>query len=252
MNIKFLFLSITLGLLSFFNTAVVAQQDFDSLGMEIFMKKEVEKSFKKKKRKENLNKFFKGKLRKQHSTTKATLWALLPGGGQIYNGKYWKLPLVYGGFGALGYLTYQRGKDFYCLRKAYIHQNDNDTNTNYTCSLVSDQINQNSTSLLTYRDNAQRDFELAVTGLSIFFVVTIVDAFIDAHLLTFDIDDDLSISLGPTFDMEIANLEQMNFQNLNTYFTDMSQHRFIPGLGISVRPRNKKRVKPTRFNTKRF
>lgn len=133
------------------------------------------------------------KRKREHSPRTATiLAAVLPGAGQIYNRKYWKLPIVYGGLGALGYWAVSNGRQYQRYRKAYLYQVDDDPNT------VNDIFpNSSNNELKSLRDRYQRSLEYAVLGTVVFYALTITDAFVDAHLMSFDVSDDLSLRFTP-------------------------------------------------------
>lgn len=135
------------------------------------------------------------KRKREHSPrTALILAATLPGAGQIYNRKYWKLPIVYGGLGALGYWAFTNGRQYQRYRKAYLYQVDDDPNT------VNDIFpNASSNELKSLRDRYQGSLEYAVLGTVIFYALTVTDAFVDAHLMGFDISDDLSMRFAPRF-----------------------------------------------------
>ncbi len=156
---------------------------------------------------------FLSKLPKNHNPKTATLLALIPGAGQIYNRRYWKLPIVYGGLGALGYFTVNSYIEYRCFRKAYLHAVDNDPLTVDVCSLAPTATESQ---LKVYRDNAQTSSETFLLLSILFYGLTITDAFVDAHLMKFDISDDLSVRFSP----------RLNYR--------MDTHAVIPGLGLRV------------------
>lgn len=155
-------------------------------------------------------------LPKNHNPKTATLLALIPGVGQIYNRRYWKLPIVYGGIGALGYFTIANYTEYACFRKAYLHTVDGKDLTNDNCHLAP---GIDSLSLKIYRDNAQESAEMFVIGLTLFYGLTIIDAFVDAHLMHFDISDDLSMKIEPKVEYNFVT------------------QRFVPTVGLSVIPK---------------
>lgn len=139
------------------------------------------------------------KAKKPHSPTKATIMsACLPGLGQVYNGKWWKVPIVYAGLGGLGYLVYSNYYEF----SSYLHAYEFKTgdlpegvtlNTHET-----DLANKYSDSQLqTYKDLYRRDFELYTILTVAWYGLNILDACVDGHLYSYDISDDLSLSLDP-------------------------------------------------------
>lgn len=123
------------------------------------------------------------------------LAAVLPGAGQIYNKKYWKLPIVYGGFITLGYVAsvydnqYQeyRGELFQLLQ---------DSNFKPPSGATEEQLRSAINS--TRRD---RDFYLILMG--VFYMMQILDAHIDAHLKEFDLNPDLKVTIDPMFEQPV-------------------------------------------------
>lgn len=135
----------------------------------------------------------KRKFTENHSPRTAILFGIIPGGGQIYNRRYWKLPIVYGGLGGFGYWAYVSRREFLCYRNAYKAVIDDDPTTVNTCdpTLSDDQLK-------LLRDKSLQNYEYAMVGLFAFYALTLVDALVDAHLMKFDISDDLSMQLRPS------------------------------------------------------
>ena len=122
---------------------------------------------------------------------KATIMsAIIPGLGQAYNRKWWKVPIVYAGLGGFGYLFYSNQQNFAFYGKNLKAENDGDPNTINETKYNSDQ-------LLTLKSEYRRYRDLGVIGCAIIYVLNIVDANVDAHLKTFDVSDDLSLELKP-------------------------------------------------------
>jgi len=117
--------------------------------------------------------------------------AVLPGLGQAYNKKYWKIPVIYAGLGGFGYMFLTNNKQYNLYRANVIAYNDNDSLT--LPSMPEYSSDQSQILKLQYRKN--RDF--AVIGFSIVYLINIIDANVDAHLRTFDVSDDLSIHIDP-------------------------------------------------------
>jgi TM2 domain-containing membrane protein YozV len=129
-----------------------------------------------------------------HSPVKASLLsAALPGAGQFYNRKYWKVPVIYAAFGGLGYLAKWNDNRYRTYRNAYRLRIDGDPSTtdDFT-NLYSD----NDLKLLRDYYRRNRDLTLIFTGLV--YVLNIVDASVDAHLFYFDISDNLSLHIAPS------------------------------------------------------
>lgn len=125
---------------------------------------------------------------------KASLYAaMVPGLGQIYNKKYWKLPLVYGGFIALGFTI-----DFWqdqnkVHRQELFELLDNDPTGTSPRGLTVDRLRT-----LERETRRDRDYFIIITGL--FYLLQIADAHIDAHLKEFDLNPQLKVSLEPMFE----------------------------------------------------
>jgi hypothetical protein len=130
---------------------------------------------------------------KKHSPKKAAwMSAALPGLGQIYNHKYWKLPIIYVGFGVIGYLGYYFNNNANKFKSSYLVRSKiNESKTDYYPEITSpDVLYRNFTS-------NRRNFELTCIFGSLFYVLNIIDASVDAHLYKFDISEDLSLRIEP-------------------------------------------------------
>ena len=139
------------------------------------------------------------KAKKPHSPTKATIMsACLPGLGQIYNGKWWKVPIVYAGLGGLGYLVYSNYSEY----RAYLHAYEFKTGdlpegvtlTQHETDLANRYADSQ---LQTYKESYRRDFEFFTILTVAWYGLNILDACVDGHLYTYDISDDLSLSVDP-------------------------------------------------------
>ena len=137
-----------------------------------------------------------------HSPRKATIYsAALPGLGQIYNRKYWKVPLVYGGFAALGYFINFNNEKYIIYRQAYSDIIDKDPTTSSYLKLITrpreELMGQYTEQLRSYKDYWRRNRDLLVIGTAVFYAVNIIDASVDAHFFKFDISDDLTMKWVP-------------------------------------------------------
>ena len=137
--------------------------------------------------------------------TKATWLALvIPGGGQIYNRKYWKLPIVYGGFAGCAYALSWNNK----MYKDYMSAYKDAANENWNASSITDllppgYINRVSKTQLTEALRKRKDLYRRYRDMSIFafigvYLLSVVDAYVDAELSNFDITPDLSMRVEPT------------------------------------------------------
>jgi hypothetical protein len=141
----------------------------------------------------------------KHDPAKATIFAaVLPGLGQVYNKKYWKVPFVWGGFIGLGYFVVQYNKRYVNFKKAYYDLNDNNPNTkfyetiapeyDYTNTGNYSQYNQN---FIQQIDGYRRQRDLYIIYTAGFYLLSILDANVDAHFIDFDISEDLTVNIEP-------------------------------------------------------
>ena len=129
-----------------------------------------------------------------HSAKKAAyLSAVVPGLGQAYNKKYWKIPIIYAGFGGLGYALYYTSSNFNGYRAAYRLQVAVVPNYNASYNGVSDAA-----TLKAYRDYFKKYVDIAAIGVGVWYLLNVIDATVDAHLMGWNMKDDLSISWTPT------------------------------------------------------
>ncbi len=142
-----------------------------------------------------------------HSPTKAAVYsAILPGLGQAYNKKYWKIPLVYAGFATLGYFIGWNNKNYKVLKLAYSDLTDGDPNTNSYLDLDAakyydldneSERNQFENGLNKQQNYYRRNRDLLIISTAGFYALNIIDASVDAHLFDFDISEDLSFNWQP-------------------------------------------------------
>ena len=134
-----------------------------------------------------------------HSVRKATiLSAILPGAGQVYNRKYWKVPLVYAGLGATAYYINHNNSNYKKYNEALLRRYDTDsTNELYT------EISSDNLRILS--DGYRRNRDLSFAAATIVYVLNIIDAHVDAHLFTFNVDDNLTLKIEPSILPSFAN-----------------------------------------------
>jgi len=136
---------------------------------------------------------------KTHSPRKATLYsAVLPGAGQVYNKKYWKVPIVYAGLGTAAYFIQTNNKSYQRFRKALVADLDEDPNTINDTGYNSSQLDELQEFYHRWRDISM----LALAGV---YVLQIIDAHVDAHLFTFDVSEDVSVTIHPSLPMSAQN-----------------------------------------------
>lgn len=129
---------------------------------------------------------------------------LCPGLGQVYNRRYWKLPLVVGGFVGLGYATAWNNKMLVDYTKAYRDAMDNDPSTNsymdfYPPTTKEEDVDMAwlKKSLKSKKDFYRRNKELCIISIVGMYLLCVVDAYVDASLMNFDISEDLSVQVKP-------------------------------------------------------
>lgn len=135
----------------------------------------------------------------------AWMSALLPGLGQLYNRRYWKLPIVVGGFLGLGYATSWNNSMLRDYTRAYADIMDSDPKTNSYMDFFPPNTREEDldktwiTNLLKSRKNFyRRNRDLCIIGMVAVYFLAMVDAYVDASLAHFDISPDLSMDVVPT------------------------------------------------------
>ena len=137
---------------------------------------------------------------------KRALWLslILPGAGQIYNRKYWKLPIIYGGFLGCAYALIWNQQMYRDYSQAYLDIMDDDPRTDSYLEMLPPRYD------ITGREEQfkkifkrKKDFYRRYRDLSAFcfvgvYLLSVVDAYVDAQLSEFDITPDLSMRIAPT------------------------------------------------------
>lgn len=136
-----------------------------------------------------------------------SLWLALtfPGAGQIYNRKYWKLPIIYGGAVGVSYAISFYGGRYNDYMKGYRDYLDTDPKTNYHLELLPQGYPESSAG--TYVKNAVNSYRryrdiFIVVGVAVY-ALSVIDAYVDAQLADFDISTDLSMKVRPKLDVEL-------------------------------------------------
>ena len=132
---------------------------------------------------------------------KALLLSLIiPGAGQIYNKSYLRVPFVWGAVGGTGAWLIHNTKQYRCYRDAYIHLIDG---TQYVPEKYCDPnilAITNPETMRVIRDDANKNMQISILVFSAVWLANGIDAFVDAHLKDFDINEDLTIEFGSKFD----------------------------------------------------
>lgn len=145
-------------------------------------------------------------LKAHNPRTAAIRSAILPGLGQIYNKKYWKLPIVYGALGTSAGVFLYNLKNYRDTRFAYRVKYN--MQYNFTDSALYSSIRANLRpldieALKYYRNSFRRDIDYSVLFFILLWGLNVVDATVDAHLKSFDVSPDLSFRFKPGYS-EIA------------------------------------------------
>lgn len=143
-----------------------------------------------------------------HSPKKAATYsALLPGLGQAYNKKYWKIPVIYAGFGTIGYFIGWNNGNYQVLKLAYSDLTDDNPDTDSYLDLEASKYydfeneserNEFKNALNKQQNYYRRNRDLLIIGMVGFYGLNIIDASVDAHLFNFDISEDLTFNWQPS------------------------------------------------------
>lgn len=143
------------------------------------------------------------------------LAVVVPGLGQIYNRQYWKVPIIYGGTLGLVYGITWNDRMYVDYRKGYVDLMDKDPNTNYFEHLLPSGVvldNSNSSYytkiIKTKLDNYRRYRDLCIIGTAVLYLMSIIDAYVDAQMFDYDISPDLSLEVAPTLIAPSSSYEQ--------------------------------------------
>lgn len=140
-------------------------------------------------------------LRKHSPRKAATLSAIFPGLGQIYNKKYWKLPLVYAAVGIPVALYFDNktwyDRTRYALAVVSTNNPSPDSLNNVHAKLRALVDARAERSLLGYRNEFRKNMDYSILFTLLFWGLNIVDATVDAHLKSFDVSEDLRVSIKP-------------------------------------------------------
>lgn len=132
---------------------------------------------------------------KRHSPKKATIYsAVLPGLGQAYNKKYWKIPIIYGGFGTIAFITRENTIEYRRFLEAYRYVANNETypiDNPYV-----DRYNQQQ--LLSGKNLYRRNVEVGYILGGVLYILNIIDASVDAHLFYYDVSESLTLKVEPS------------------------------------------------------
>lgn len=152
------------------------------------------------------------------------LSALFPGLGQIYNRRYWKLPIVVGGFMGLAYATSWNNRQYGDYSRGFHDLVDTDPNTKSYMDFFPPTTQESAldkawlSAVMQSRKNFyRRNRDLCIICVALLYLVCMVDAYVDASMAHFDISDDLSLDMTPT--MMVSPGDRRFSLGLNWAFT---------------------------------
>lgn len=146
----------------------------------------------------------------QHSRKYAALWStFIPGAGQVYNEighrkiqgrahvSWWRAPIFIAGLGVTGYLAVLNGRQAKALKTEWLYRDETGLESDFI-GYSTDELLKGNNSFYGFDERAKyRDY--AVAGFVVVYGMNIVDAFVDAHFVTFDVSQQLQFSLRPKF-----------------------------------------------------
>lgn len=152
---------------------------------------------------------------KPHSPTKAAIFsAVLPGLGQGYNKKYWKIPIVYAGFGLLTYFIVSNTSEYKKYKEAYTYVAEGDSGY-----IDNDYVGKyDEQQLLDGKDYHRRNMELSYIIAGLWYALNIIDASVDAHFFDYDVSDDLTLRVDPMMYVRRQDLQLISGIKLTIKF----------------------------------
>jgi len=136
--------------------------------------------------------------------------AVLPGLGQVYNKRWWKVPFIYGGFVAIG-LAYEFNQRYYkefLGEVQYRSENNNQPKNPKYAGYSFD-------GMVRVKDNFRRNRDLSILGLIGMHALNIIDAYIDAKFFRFDVSDDLTFRIEPSLQRSNTYTSQVYLLKIN-------------------------------------
>lgn len=123
--------------------------------------------------------------------------AMIPGWGQAYNKKYWKIPIVYGALGVSAGIFFFNMKTYKQLKQAVIYRRD--TIPGNDDLIAPDLQNLSTETLIFYRNAFRQNIDYSVLAFILLWGLNVVDATVDAHLKGFNVSPDLSLKIKPQY-----------------------------------------------------
>jgi hypothetical protein len=140
-------------------------------------------------------------LKQRKNYRRATLYsAILPGAGQFYNKKYWKIPIVWAAIGIPAYFYFDNKKIYNEAQYALvvtINKSGGDSLNNVSPDFLPLVTSGNTNAIINVRDEARKNQDYSILFVLLFYGLNIVDATVDAHLKDFNVNSDLSFRIKP-------------------------------------------------------
>ncbi|MGY8979314.1 MAG: DUF5683 domain-containing protein [Flavobacteriales bacterium] len=121
------------------------------------------------------------------SPKKAALLSILPGAGQVYTKKYWKIPIIYSGLIYTAFQVNDNNKKYNLYKNLYLDRSNG----------ILDSSPHNNSQLITLKDQYRRNREVSIMLFSLTYILNIIDASVNAHLFDFEINEDISLKIQP-------------------------------------------------------
>ena len=124
---------------------------------------------------------------------KASLYsAIIPGAGQFYTKKYWKIPIIYAGLVTSIYYIHENNNSYQLYKTTYLNRLENDNSDEF-------YETYSNADLKTLSDYYRRNREISILCFVGTYLLNIIDASVSAHLFEYDVSDDLSINIQPIY-----------------------------------------------------
>ena len=126
-------------------------------------------------------------MEKHKSPKKAAILSIIPGAGQFYTEKYWKIPIIYSALITSAYYINDNNDQYKMYKNTYLNRmNGHNDNLNYTNS-----------ELIILKDYYKRNREISIMLFSLTYLLNIIDASVNAHLFEYEVNEDISLKLEP-------------------------------------------------------
>ncbi len=133
------------------------------------------------------------------SPKKATLLSIIPGAGQVYTKKYWKIPIIYSALITSGYFIYDNNNNYIKYKNTYLNRLNG----------INDNLNYSNSELIILKDYYKRNREISIMLFSLSYILNIVDASVNAHLFEYELNENISLKIEP------LNYQEFQYSSLS-------------------------------------